>query len=117
MRLLSRIVAIVLLAAQAAGCRASSSSRDAADAATLRRQFHALIFQDRVVRPIVPTTILTNVTEGRRVERVRFESEPGEKVVAAIARPEKAEGRLPAVIVQHYLGGTKDDLIIQGLMW
>ncbi len=40
-------------------------------------------------------------------ERVRFTSEPGQDVFVLVHRP-KAEGRYPAVIVQHFLGGTKD---------
>lgn len=102
----------------APGCRAAGIEEgSAADRAALQRDFRALVFGGRIESKIVPTTILTTTHEGRRVERVRFETEPGERVIAAVARPEKAEGRLPAVIVQHYLGGTKDDLIIQGLVW
>lgn len=112
-----RVLPVLLLIALAPGCRAAGCGSSDADRASLRRDFRALVYSGRTVSRIEPATILTSNREGRRVERVRFETEPGERVIAAIARPENAEGRLPAVIVQHYLGGTKDDLIIQGLMW
>lgn len=108
-----RLLLVLLLLGLTSGCRADAPAAHA----SLRRDFRALLFQGRTVRPIVARTILTNEAEGRRVERVQFESEPGERVVAAIARPAKESGRLPAVIVQHYLGGAKDDPLIQGLVW
>jgi hypothetical protein len=109
-----RAFILLLLFALAPGCRAAETSGGRSD---LRRDFRSLIFKGRTVSKLEPQTLLTTTNEGRKVERVRFEVEPGEKVFAAIARPEKAEGRLPAVIVQHYLGATKDDLLIQGLVW
>jgi dienelactone hydrolase len=51
------------------------------------------------------------------VERVAFQSEPGERVVAVVVRSETATGRLPAVIVQHWLGGSKDEFLLQALLW
>jgi dienelactone hydrolase len=34
-----------------------------------------------------------------------------------VIRPESAAGRLPAVLVQHWLGGNKEELAIQVLLW
>jgi dienelactone hydrolase len=113
-----RYLLALLLLSLTPGCRADSSAAvEARNADALRREFRAFLFQGRTVSPILAKTILTSKAEDRLVERVQFESEPGERVIAAIARPEKAAGRLPAVIVQHYLGGTKDDPLIQGLVW
>jgi dienelactone hydrolase len=113
-----RCVLGLLLLTLAPGCRAETPhASGAASPESLRRDFRSLVFEGRTVRPLLPRTVLTHTAEGRRVERVQFETEPGEQAVAAIARPETAAGRLPAVIVQHYLGGTKDDPLIQGLVW
>jgi dienelactone hydrolase len=112
-----RVGILLLLFGLVCGCHAATPVPVGSGPEALRRQFRDLVFENRKVSPIRASTILTTTTEGRRVERVRFETEPGQQAVAAIARPEKAEGRLPAVIVQHYLGGSKDELLIQGLMW
>jgi dienelactone hydrolase len=51
-----------------------------------------------------------------RVERVRFTPETGHDAVAALYRPKAAQGKLPTVIVQHFLGGTKDHFALTVLM-
>src|SRR5438874_1730934 len=112
------LLLLTLLFALSPGCHAAERDGEKPAAAeTLRRDFRSLVFGGRTMAKIEPKTLLTSTAEGRRVERVQFDSEPGERVIAAVARPAKAEGRLPVVIVQHYLGGSKDELIIQGLVW
>ena len=114
MRMLRRAFWLLCFLLLAPGCRAAPG---AAQEQALRQEFHNFVYEGRKAPPIRATVLLTHQAEGRKVERVRFETEPGEQVVAAIARPEKGEGRLPAVIVQHYLGGSKDEIIIQALVW
>ena len=50
-----------------------------------------------------------------RLERVRFTPETGFDATAAIYRPKLGE-RFPVVIVQHFLGGSKDHLALVPLL-
>src|SRR5690349_20395184 len=101
MRARHSVRVLLLVFGLVCGCQAATPVPVGSGPEALRRQFRDLVFESRKVTPIRASTILTTMAEGRRVERVRFETEPGQQAVAAIARPEKAEGRLPAVIVQH----------------
>jgi dienelactone hydrolase len=50
----------------------------------------------------------TRQEEGLRIEDVSWESLDGEIVPAFVIRPEKAQGRLPAIVCLHGSGGSRD---------
>jgi fermentation-respiration switch protein FrsA (DUF1100 family) len=95
----------------AVGCRAPAVS------ASLAAEYRSAIVGGRKPVALKPQILSQETRDGKRIERVAFETEPGERVVAEVIRPESAEGRLPAVLVQHWLGGSKEDLPIQVLLW
>jgi predicted alpha/beta-fold hydrolase len=95
----------------ATGCRAAEPE------SRLQAEYYRFLTAGRARGALKPETISQDTREGKRVERVAFTSEAGERVVAAVVRPETASGRLPAVIVQHWLGGSKEEFAIQALLW
>jgi dienelactone hydrolase len=101
---------MALCAALIAACAPSRS-------ASLSEEYRRALFNGRKPVVLKPEVLRQETRDGKRIERVAFETEPGERVVAVVIRPESAEGRLPAVLVQHWLGGTKEDLAIQVLLW
>jgi fermentation-respiration switch protein FrsA (DUF1100 family) len=103
--------ALLCAALLIAGCRTPSQS------ASLQQQYRAAFLDGRTAAPLKPEVLQTDVRDGKRIERIAFQSEPGERVVAVVIRPEKGEGRLPAVLVQHWLGGNKDEFAVQVLLW
>ncbi|MBM4068028.1 MAG: alpha/beta fold hydrolase [Planctomycetes bacterium] len=75
----------------------------------VRAAFRKLLDRPRV--PLDVQLVSRVAKDGIVVERLRFTSEKKpdgsvERVPVYIARPEKAEGKLPAVIVLHGTGGT-----------
>jgi Acetyl xylan esterase (AXE1) len=108
-----RLLAVVAVWAviAATGCRAAAPS------GSLPEEFRRVFTAGRTRTALKPETLKRESREGKVVERVAFESEPGERVVAVVMRPEVAAGRLPAVIVQHWLGGSKDAPMLQSLLW
>jgi dienelactone hydrolase len=103
--------AVLGLALVAAGCWTPAVS------ASLAEEYRRAIVGGRKPAALKPEFLGRETREGKRIERVAFETEPGERAVAVVIRPESAAGRLPAVLVQHWLGGTKEDLPIQVLLW
>jgi cephalosporin-C deacetylase-like acetyl esterase len=94
------------------GCRAASEP-----APSLQQEFRAYIMEERRPAELAPKVLESSVRDGKRVERVAFETEVGERVVAVVVRPETAAEPLPAVIAQHWLGGSKDDFLLQSMLW
>jgi fermentation-respiration switch protein FrsA (DUF1100 family) len=103
-------VLILCLLTPATGCHA-------AEAPSLQQEFRAFILENRKPAELAPEVLESNVREGKRVERVAFHTEAGERAIAVVIRPEPATGRLPAVVVQHWLGGNKDEFLLQTLLW
>jgi dienelactone hydrolase len=93
------------------GCGVSASS------GSLQEEYRRVFTAGRARVALKPESLKREAREGKVIERVAFQSEPGERVVAAVVRPETATGRLPAVIVQHWLGSSKDEFVIQALLW
>jgi dienelactone hydrolase len=96
--------------ASTSGCRATETP-------SLSPQWRSFILEGRKPAEMAPKVLESNVRDGKRVERVAFETEVGEKAIAVVVRPEAGTERLPAVIVQHWLGGTKDEFLIQTMIW
>ena len=73
-------------------------------------------FKKLLDRPVVPLdvkiTMSKNIGDGMVLEQLTFASEKKngsvERVPTLILRPEKSQGKLPAVIVLHGTGGTKE---------
>jgi dienelactone hydrolase len=100
----------------AAGCRAAESD------GRLRDAFRKELTAGRQRVELKPETLKREAREGKMIERVAFWSEKGERVVAVVIRPEEATHtaggkRLPAVLVQHWLGGSKEEFALQALTW
>lgn len=83
---------------------------------SLRRALKTLIASEHAPLPIRPFLVKSETVDHLRMERVVFESEPGEKIYALIFKPENATGRLPAVIWQHWYGGHKENPILVDVM-
>ncbi len=81
----------------------------------LRAQLRQLIVGDRKPSALNPMPVSQSEIGTVRVERVRITPAEGFDAVAAIYRP-KADGKFPVVIVQHFLGGSKDHLALVPLM-
>lgn len=79
----------------------------APEASSAQEAFRRLLLEGRKAAPLAPETIAQKEVGPLRIERVRFTPEPGADAIALVQRP-AAEGRYPAVIVQHFLGGSKD---------
>ena len=76
-------------------------------------------FKKLLDRPIVPLdvkiTLSKNIGDGMVLEQLTFASEKKngvvERVPTLVLRPEKSDGKRPAVIVLHGTGGTKDSQV------
>jgi poly(3-hydroxybutyrate) depolymerase len=107
-----RLFAIVAVWAIAVtGCGVSASS------ASLQEDYRRVFTAGRTRAALKPESLKRETRDGKVIERVAFESEPGERVVAVVVKPETATGRLPAIVVQHWLGGSKDEFLLQALLW
>src|SRR4051794_6600776 len=92
-----------LLLLSAGGCHA------APDAATaLRDDYHRFLFEGRQLVPLNPSSLSERPVGKLVVERVRITTEAGEDAVVLITRPPRAK-RYPTILLQHFLGGRKDD--------
>lgn len=78
-------------------------------------EFRKLIFDGRLPAPLNAQQVSERKVGDLLVQKVRFTSEPGEDAVAVIYRP-SAAGRYPVILVQHFLGGTKDHVLFGPLM-
>jgi dienelactone hydrolase len=78
--------------------------------AEVRTAFHKLL--DRPAVPLNVNRVVTVVENGLATEHLSFTSEgqagSEERVPVLLVRPEKIENKLPAVIVLHGTGGTKE---------
>src|SRR5438105_4964841 len=92
-----------LLLLAAGGCHA------APDAATaLRNDYRRFLFEGRRLVPLSPTSLSERTVGKLVVERVRITTEASEDAVVLITRPLRAK-RYPTVLLQHFIGGRKDD--------
>src|SRR5579862_6450922 len=105
------LFALVLAAMAAVGCRAQAPAQPL----SLRDQFRAEVIDGRRPCPLDPHPLSQTDVGSVRVEKVRFTPEAGCDAVAAVYRP-KGEGKYPAIIVQHFLGGSKDNPALTLLM-
>jgi dienelactone hydrolase len=91
--------------------RADDKADAAAAQATLKTDLQKLIRQDRSPCELKPMTLSESAIGNNTTQRVRFTPEVGNDAVAVIYRP-KAGEKFPVVIVQHWLGGSKDNLAL-----
>jgi dienelactone hydrolase len=92
-------------------------SRQQAPAAapSLREDFHHFLFEDRQIGPLNAQQVSEGKVGQNLTEKVRITTEAGQDAFVRIVRPDK-KGPLPVVLVQHYLGGTKDDPTVSFLL-
>lgn len=98
----------------AIGCRAQAPATLAAADST-REEFRRLVTSGRKPASLKPQPVSSSEVGAVRVERFRFTPEEGHDAVAVVFRP-KQHGKYPAVVVQHFLGGSKDHLMLLPLM-
>lgn len=77
--------------------------------------FRRMVLEGRPQTPLKPEQLSEKKIGQMIVERVRLQMEPGEDAIALIYRPPQA-GKHPAVVVQHFLGGSKDHFLFGPLM-
>ncbi len=104
-------LALAVASLLAVGCRAQAP----ATPASVRDDFRKLVIADRKPSPLNPRAVSQSDVGNVRVERVKITPETGFDAVVALYRP-KAEGKYPTVIIQHFLGGSKDHLALIPLM-
>ncbi len=104
------ILAAWLLALLALGCHPSRAAAPA-----LRDAYRRLIFEDRKAGELNATPLKTTEVGQNVEERIRITPEAGQQAVVRLLRPRR-EGRYPAVLIQHFLGGNKDDTAITFLL-
>lgn len=109
MRLASRLLISILLCS---GALAAAPGR--AEAAT-RDEYRRFLYAGRQLVTLNPRLESQRTTAGVRVERVRIATEAGQEAVVLVARPARLR-RYPAVLVQHFLGGSKDEPTVLALM-
>jgi dienelactone hydrolase len=111
-RLALRIAALslTLFTAAAVASRAQTPAPALTQPASgSREEFRKLVVRERTPCALNPKLVSASDVGAIRRETVRFTPEAGHDAVAVIYRP-KAEGRYPTVIVQHFLGGSKDHI-------
>lgn len=96
------LLAGVAAALVALGCRAEAPQL------SLREEFRRAVVAGRGEMALAPRSLGTMPVGRVAIERVRFTPEPGQDAVAVLYRPREAPGKLPVVVVQHFLGATKD---------
>ncbi len=111
-----KLFIIPLLCAGIAACafgltngRAANSAAAATAQTTLKSELQKLIRQDRTPCDLKPMTLAESAIGNNTLQRVRLTPEAGNDAVAVIYRPKVGE-KLPVVIVQHWLGGSKDHI-------
>ena len=97
-----------LAALMISGCRTPSAPASAAPK-TPDAQFREFVLSGREVGPLSPSTLGDRTLSGLRVRRIAFEPETWERAVAVLMSTIHPTARkLTVVIMQHWLGGTKD---------
>ncbi len=91
-----------------AGNAAERSAREIPAAATTRDRFLKLLDRPRV--PLGPVEQTPCAEQGLIEQRFEFTSEVGQRVPGLLVKAEGANGRLPAVIVLHGTGGSKEGM-------
>lgn len=104
-------VTFSLLFVGTVGCQAQAPAVLSPAAATTRDDFRKLVMADRKSVPLNATSLSSSDVGMVRVERVRFTPEEGQDATVVIYRP-KAEAKYPAIVLQHFLGGSKDHPVI-----
>ena len=103
------LAACGLLLLVSSGCRTPDAPAVPAASKPVEMRFRDLILDDRRPAPLAPRTLSIREANGLRVERVEFTPELGERAVAVLMSPAQAgAARFPTVVLQHWLGGTKD---------
>lgn len=106
------LTALLTCVALAYGCRAQGVT----SAPSLRDEFRKQVVAGRIAGPLNPVSLGTSDVGKVQAERVRFTPEEGQDAIAVLNKPKGAQGRLPVVIVQHFLGATKDHLALTVLL-
>lgn len=100
------LIALACAALAAFGCRAPQAQEAAPSP---REQFAQFVKAGKTPVDLKPRVVTRSESTTTRLERVRLTMESGEEAVAVLYLP-KAEGKHPVVIVQHFLGASKDSL-------
>ena len=108
-----RLTALVLFLAFPLAASADDLKPTYPPPAAVRAAFHKLL--DRPAVPLDVKVEETKTSGGLTTERLSFASEKHadgkvERVPVLVVRPEKADKRLPAVIVLHGTGGNKEGM-------
>jgi dienelactone hydrolase len=101
-RFLATLLPVLLMIT---GCRPPSAPR----ALTPDERFRRFLASGRTLGPLSPETLSDTTSGGLRVRRIAFAPEAGERAVAVLMSPARpAAPKLPVIVLQHWLGGTKD---------
>jgi cephalosporin-C deacetylase-like acetyl esterase len=84
-------------------------------AASLREEYRQLLFENRRLVPMSPEVLRERTVGENRVEEVKITTEAGQDAVVLVMRP-KRERKYPAILLQHFLGGKKDDQMMMVLL-
>jgi dienelactone hydrolase len=83
--------------------------------ASLREDYRQFIFQNRTLTNRNPRLEKRSNLGVALVERVRITTEAGQDAVVLIVRPRRQKP-YPTALVQHFVGGSKDDALVLGLL-
>jgi predicted esterase len=107
------VFALSVLPAILIGCLSaytqSTSGSSSLDATSIRSRFLKIIDRPRV--PLDPILRSGGTSQGLTATHFTFATDPDERVPGIIIRREKAAGRLPAVIVLHGTGDSKEGML------
>lgn len=112
-RPVSRLAAFFVLTAALLGAAACRSQAEMP--ASVRDEFRKLVQTGRKLVDLNPRLISRSNVGTVVTERVKFTTEEGQDAVALIFRP-KEDAKYPAVIAQHFLGGSKDHLLFAAML-
>jgi dienelactone hydrolase len=89
------------------GCRTATPS---ADEKPVEQRFRDFLFAGRHLGNLSPQVLSVKTVGDLRIERVAFQPEEGERAVAVVMSPppDPRVPKRPVLILQHWLGGTKD---------
>jgi dienelactone hydrolase len=90
------------------GCRAKPPTVEK----PVEQRFRDFLFFGRPLGHLAPQLLSDQTKDGLRIERIAFEPEAGERAVAVVmsAPPDPRIPQRPVIVLQHWLGGTKDAL-------
>jgi hypothetical protein len=103
-------VGVWLLAIAAPGCQGPLAASP-----PLRDEYRRFLFAGREVGKLDAAVVERTQLGKNRVEKIRITTEAGQEAFVRVLRP-LPDRKYPVILLQHFLGGTKDDVTMSFLL-